>query len=76
MFDAAGKPNPGIQRGAFYFVGSYDQCYLIEPALNAGDVIGNVTVMSSRQFGTKFCRADLTIPQSLIDALNVVSYLC
>ena len=75
MFDAAGKVNSGIQRGSFYFVGSYDQCYMVEPRINVGDVIGNVNMTSSRSFGTKFCRADFTIPDNLIEALNVVSKL-
>lgn len=73
MFDAAGKLNSGLQRGSFYFVGSYDQCYKVKPEINAGDVIGNVTQTTSRRFGTKFCRADISIPDSLVEALNVVS---
>lgn len=73
VVDAAGKINSGIQRGSFYFVGSYDQCYMIEPEIHAGEVLGNVTVPSSRSLGTKFCRADIAIPESLIKSLNVVS---
>lgn len=72
VLDALGKPTSGIERGSFYFVGSYDQCYQIEPRISRGDVIGSVKQTQSREFGTRFCRADIAIPDTFIDSLNVV----
>ncbi|XP_053379879.1 O-acyltransferase like protein-like isoform X2 [Mercenaria mercenaria] len=71
MLDALGKPASGIERGHFYFVGAYDQCYQTKPHIDSGDVIGNVKQTMSRDFGTRFCRTDITIPQSFIDSLHV-----
>lgn len=71
MLDALGKPASGIERGYFYFTGSYDQCYQIKPHIGSGDVIGSVKQTQSRDFSTRFCRADITIPQSFIDSLHV-----
>ncbi|XP_052270668.1 O-acyltransferase like protein-like isoform X1 [Dreissena polymorpha] len=71
MIDATGKPNAGLQRGSFYFLGSYDQCYQIKPEIKAGDVIGGVNVTSSRSFSTKFCRANIPIPDSFVESLHV-----
>lgn len=64
MLDAQGKPVPGIERGAFYFVGSYDQCYMVKPHVE--------TETGSRDFSTRFCRMDIAIPDSIINNLNVV----
>ena len=69
MFDATGKIESGIQKGHFYFIGSYDQCYDAKPTVETEYAGGFI---SSRTFGTHFCRADIGIPDSLIKSLNVV----
>ncbi|XP_052820241.1 uncharacterized protein LOC128246073 [Mya arenaria] len=71
MIDADGKPAAGIFRGHFYFVGSYDECYLVEPIIKAGDVIGGQKRTSSSSFDTRFCRVDIAIPEDFIDSLHV-----
>ncbi|KAL4220888.1 hypothetical protein ACF0H5_019154 [Mactra antiquata] len=63
MFDAQGKIESGVERGAFYFVGSYDQCYRVNPVIDSDTTY--------REFKTRFCRVDIAITQSLIDSLNI-----
>ena len=72
MVDATGKPNAGIERGSFYFVGSYDECYMAKPEIHKGDVIGGKEYPRTRTFDPRFCRVDITIPTNLIDSLGVV----
>ena len=72
MFDATGKVESGVQKGHFYFIGSYDQCYDAKPQVEKHyDVAGGITRV--RTFGTRFCRADIKISDELIKSLNVVS---
>ena len=69
VFDATGKIESGVQKGHFYFIGTYDQCYEARPKVET-TYAGGLT--SARTFGTHFCRADINIPDSLIKSLNVV----
>ena len=74
VFDATGKIESGIQKGHFYFIGSYDQCYDARPKVEKHYAVAGGTTIT-RTFGTRFCRADIKISDTLIKALNVVRLL-
>ena len=74
VFDATGKIESGIQKGHFYFIGSYDQCYDARPKVEKHYAVAGGTTIT-RTFGTRFCRADIKISDALIEALNVVRLL-
>ncbi|XP_012944283.1 uncharacterized protein LOC101860204 [Aplysia californica] len=65
VFDAYGKPGPGILSGALQFTGYYDQCLDTRAAVPAGTRLANNVVNETKDFGMRYCRVQANVGRSL-----------